>query len=200
MAAANGHEVLITAEERPSNLSDVLVEYDYLILNQTTTVNRRIISRMDSRDKVVEFSMAKSPLLQFRDQIISLGIIPEAGEQQRRTINIITDLCREGYDEAVQDIFYGANFVTIESSKFDSEVSEVLVKPYVMSLLSRKISDLDYIPRTKEYERILDLSRSVTNYNVDYMRDLLRNNPDTGEIFGKMEENLKRVWNELSFY
>ena len=69
-----------------------------------------------------------------------------------------------------------------------------------MSLLARKVSDLDFIPRTKEYEKVLDLSRAVTNYNVDYMRDLIRNNPHTSEIFSKMEENLKRVWNELSFY
>ena len=66
--------------------------------------------------------------------------------------------------------------------------------------MARKISNLDQVPRTKEYDKILDLSRSVTNYNVESMRDLIRNSPLTGETFSKLEENLKRVWNELSFY
>ena len=197
---ANRHELTETGESKPSRVAEMAAEYDYIILNQTTTVNRRIISGIENREKVIEFSMAKAPISQFSNQIISLGMIPEAGEQPRKTVSIITDICREDYDEAVQEIFSGANFITQESSGFDTQVSELLVKPYIMSLLARKVSDLDFIPRTKEYEKVLDLSRAVTNYNVDYMRDLLRNNPHTGEIFGKMEENLKRVWNELSFY
>lgn len=200
LISSNGHEARITMESRPSSLLGMQMDYDYIVLNQTTTVNRRIISGIENRQNLIEFSMAKAPMGQFRNRIISLGIIPEAGEQARKAVNILTDICREDYDEVVQELFNGANFVTLDSSSFDTQVSEVLVKPYILSLLSRKISDLDYIPKTREYEKMLDLSRLVTNYNVDYMRDLIRNNPHTGEIFSKMEENLKRVWNELSFY
>lgn len=197
---SNGHELLVTGQQDPGILSGMVEDYDYFILNQTTTVNRRIASRLGNREKVIDFSMAKAPMLQFRNEIVSLGLIPETGEQPRKTMSIITDICREDYDQAVQEIFSGANFITQDSSAFDLEVSELLVKPYIMSLLSRKITDLDHIPKTPEYDRILDLSRSVTNYNIDDMRDLIRNNPHSGEIFSKMEENLKRVWNELSFY
>ncbi len=178
----------------------MMQDFDYLVLNHTTTVNRRIISKLENREKVIEFSMAKTPMLQFRGQVVSLGIIPEAGEQPRKVVNIITDISRDGYDEVILDLFNGANFVTQDTSKFDAQVSELLVKPYILSLMARKISNLDQVPRTKEYDRILDLSRSVTNYNVESMRDLIRNSPLTGEIFSKLEENLKRVWNELSFY
>lgn len=197
---SNNHELDVTEEERPAKIGSMLEHYDFLVLNHTTTMNRRIISSLENREKTIEFSMAKTPMLQFRNQVVSLGIIPEAGEQPRKTVNIITDICREGYDEVIQELFNGANFVTQESSKFDAQVSELFVKPYILSLLARKISDLDQVPRTKEYEKILDLSRSVTNYNVEYMRDLIRNNPLTGDIFSKLEENLKRVWNELSLY
>ncbi len=200
LVLANEHELTETEESRPTSLSEMADGFDYVILNQSTTVNRRIISAIENREKIIEFSMAKAPMAQFRNQVISLGMIPEAGEQQRKTVSIITDICREDYDEVVQDIFSGANFITQASTKFDSQVSELLVKPYILSLLARKVSDLDYIPKTKEYEKMLELSRSVTNYNVDYMRDLIRNNPHTSDIFSKMEENLKRVWNELSFY
>ena len=197
---SNNHELDVTEEVKPAKISAMMEDYDFLLLNQTTTINRRIISNLDNREKAIEFSMAKSPMHQFRNQVVSLGIIPEAGDQPRKTVNIITDICREGYDEVIQDLFNGANFVTQDSSKFDAQVSEILVKPYILSLLARKISDLDQVPRTKEYEKILDLSRSVTNYNVEYMRDLIRNNPLTGDIFSKLEENMKRVWNELSLY
>lgn len=200
LLSGNGNEFATTGEARPEVLKELTSEFDFLMLNQTTTVNRRIISRLESREKIVEFSMAKAPILAFRDEVVSLGIIPEHGEQPRKTMSIITDISREGYDEVIQELFSGVNLVTQGSSDFDGQVSELLVKPYIMSLLSRKISDLDYIPRTKEYEQLLDLSRTVTNYNVDYMRDLIRCNPHSGDIFAKVEENLKRVWNELSFY
>ena len=190
----------VSEDENPSRIAGMMQDFDYLVLNHTTTVNRRIISKLENREKVIEFSMAKTPMLQFRGKVVSLGIIPEAGEQPRKVVNIITDISRDGYDEIVLDLFNGANFVTQDSSKFDVQVSELLVKPYILSLMARKISNLDQVPRTKEYDRILDLSRSVTNYNVESMRDLIRNSPLTGETFSKLEENLKRVWNELSFY
>ena len=190
----------VSEDENPSRIAGMMQDFDYLVLNHTTTVNRRIISKLENREKVIEFSMAKTPMLQFRGQVVSLGIIPEAGEQPRKVVNIITDISRDGYDEVILDLFNGANFVTQDSSKFDVQVSELLVKPYILSLMARKISNLDQVPRTKEYDRILDLSRSVTNYNVESMRDLIRNSPLTGETFSKLEENLKRVWNELSFY
>ena len=190
----------VSEDENPSRIAVMMQDFDYLVLNHTTTVNRRIISKLENREKVIEFSMAKTPMLQFRGQVVSLGIIPEAGEQPRKVVNIITDISRDGYDEVILDLFNGANFVTQDTSKFDAQVSELLVKPYILSLMARKISNLDQVPRTKEYDKILDLSRSVTNYNVESMRDLIRNSPLTREIFSNLEENLKRVWNELSFY
>ena len=190
----------VSEDENPSRIAGMMQDFDYLVLNHTTTVNRRIISKLENREKVIEFSMAKTPMLQFRGKVVSLGIIPEAGEQPRKVVNIITDISRDGYDEVILDLFNGANFVTQDTSKFDAQVSELLVKPYILSLMARKISNLDQVPRTKEYDKILDLSRSVTNYNVESMRDLIRNSPLTGETFSKLEENLKRVWNELSFY
>lgn len=197
---SNKHEMGVSEDENPSRIAGMMQDFDYLVLNHTTTVNRRIISKLENREKVIEFSMAKTPMLQFRGKVVSLGIIPEAGEQPRKVVNIITDISRDGYDEVILDLFNGANFVTQDTSKFDAQVSELLVKPYILSLMARKISNLDQVPRTKEYDKILDLSRSVTNYNVESMRDLIRNSPLTGEIFSKLEENLKRVWNELSFY
>lgn len=199
---ANGCVVTATASESPEAVNSLSETSDFVVLNHTTSLNRRLMGKMNDLSKVVEFSPAKTPFLQSRGKIISLGLLAlKDGESGfSRKIVIVGDISRNGTEGIVDKLFRGTEVLHRESEEFDKMVSELLVKPYVFSLLARKVTDLDYDPVNGEYDSILGLSRSITNYNVDYIRDLIRNNPHTGEIFSSMEENLKRVWNELSLY
>ncbi len=61
----------VSEDENPSRIAVMMQDFDYLVLNHTTTVNRRIISKLENREKVIEFSMAKTPMLQFRGKVVS---------------------------------------------------------------------------------------------------------------------------------
>lgn len=188
---------------RPDHVSSLLPDFDYVVLNHRTTLNRRIIENLDDTTKIIDFSLAKTPMLRYRNRIVSLALLNDVSEnisEPRYELVVIGDVSAKNAPEIASRIFPGVATVSRTAEEHDRIMSEILVKPYVMSLLARKITDLDQAPRTGEYEMVLELSRYVTNYNVDHIRDLMRNNPFTSEVFSKVEENLKRVWNELSLY
>ena len=199
----NGNEVVRTTRHAARDIEQVSSEFDYIILNYTTSLNRRIIEDLNDRSKIIELSLAKTPMLRYRSDGVSLTLLLEAGappDEPKYDLILVTDVSSPVAGAATGKLFSGLDKLEKTAAEHDKMMSELLVKPYIMSLLSRKITDLDQKPATGEYEMILELSRSITNYNIDQIRDLIRNNPHTGEIFAGMEENLKRVWNELSLY
>ena len=199
----NGHEVEIIGGQDVRRISSRYGDADLLILNSTTSINRRIIEDLDERSKIIDMSLSKTPMARYRGQFISISVlVSQPGEESQSggRFVLIDDLSPDNAGETLEKLFGKAQFEIKGAQENDKMVSEVLVKPYIMALLSRKVSDLDYECPTNEYGMIQDLARIVTNYNIDTIRDLLRNNPHTGEIVASIEENVKRVWNELSNY
>ncbi len=199
----NGHDVEIVGGQDIRRITSEYADADMLILNSTTSVNRRILEELDDRSKIVDMSLSKTPMVRYGGQLISISVLlqpPGDYNQTGAKFMIISDLSRDKANESLEKVFGKVQFDTKTAQENDKIVSEVLVKPYLMALLSRKVADLDYEFPTNEYGMIQDLARIVTNYNIDTIRDLLRNNPHTGEIVASIEENIKRVWNELSNY
>lgn len=198
----NGFSVSLDGTQSIQEIEALSRDADFIVLNHTTSMNRRIIDNLDQREKVIELSLAKAPMKRYSGSIISLSLIDRKLPDGRFEMVpvLITDISREGSGDALDTILAGKDYLTMESGEHDKIVAEVLVKPYIISLLARKVTKPDQELFSREYGRILELSKSVTNYNINHIRDIIRNNPNSGDVFGKMEENLKRVWNELSFY
>lgn len=192
-------EVEHSTARTPQAVMEILNQYDLVVLNHMTSQNRRIIEALTDRSKIVEMSIVKTPMLRYSGQVVSLSLMNELeGDVQKLTLSSISDVTAPDSQEVISALFPGVQVVEKTAEEHDRLMSELLVKPYIFSLLSRKITDLDQTPKTGEYEMVLEISRYVTNYNIDHIRDMLRNNPNTPEIFSKFEENVKRVWNELS--
>ncbi len=199
----NGHSVTQTIEK---NLQRIVLSYsesDFLVLNHITTFNRRVIEELEDRSRVIDLSLSKTPMNRYKGQFISLSVLVSPPGENRKSggrFFLMNDLSPENSHETLVKLFGKLEFEQKTAAEYDRMISEVLVKPYIMALVSRKLSDLDYEEATGEYALIQELARLVTNYNIDTIRDLLRNNPHTGTIVASFEENVKRVWNELSNY
>lgn len=178
-------------------------EYDYLVLNQKTSMNRRITERVDSDGKIVDLSLSKTQMKRYSGKIVSLAIVivyPGTGNEMDTRFILAEDVSVHNSDEILANLLGVLNLESMISDEIDKLLSEVLMKPYLLALLSRKVSDLDLEKPTAEYRMIQDLARIIDNYNIDQIRDFLRNNPNTGKMIANFEENVKRVWNELSNY
>ncbi len=202
-ASSNGHQV---ERDGSTDLKHILSRYgdtDYLLLNQTISFNRRLIHSIENREKIVDLSLSKAQLKGYRGQFISMAVLltpPDENSDSECRILLAEDISPETASKTLSEILGSDSIESSTSDEIDSTVSEVLVKPYIMALLSRKVSDLDYEKPSGEYRMVQDLAKMITNYNIDQIRDLLRNSPDTGKTIASFEENVKRVWNELSNY
>ncbi len=199
----NGINVTVLTDNSIENVIRQIGGLDYLILNHSIPVNRKVIESVPVRSRIIEISPVKTPYKQFSGEITSISLLRESDEntvQDYMTVIYVDDISVKGNEEFVRDIFRGFRFLKMGIEEHERLASEILVKPYVMALLSRKISDLEFNPSTIEYEKILSISRIISNHNIDEIREIIRYNPYSSEIFEKMENDLKRVWNELSFY
>ena len=74
---ANRHELTETGESKPSRLAEMAAEYDYIILNQTTTVNRRIISGIENREICRETGHYWLNIKRWRENIVVSGYLKQ---------------------------------------------------------------------------------------------------------------------------
>ncbi len=202
-AISNGHQVERDGSTSVEHIASRYGDADYVILNQTSSFNRRVIQAIDERSKLIDLSLSKVQLKRYGGQFTSAAVLltpPDENSDSECRILLAEDASSENSVKVLEDILGDENIETSTTEGIDSTISEVLVKPYIMALLSRKVSDLDYEKPSGEYRMVQDLARIITNYNVDQIRDLLRNNPHTGKTIASFEENVKRVWNELSNY
>lgn len=189
-----------------TNVDEIVSGYntnDYLLLNQVSSVNRMVLKNISDRARIIDLSLAKTSMRRYGGQFISLSVLVLPSRELRdlkTRIILATDISSKDSENTIKQILGEIPIEKRTADESDKIISEVLVKPYLLSLISRKVSDLDYEMPTSEYSMVQELARLVTNYNVDQIRDMLRNNPHTGEIVASLEENVKRVWNELSNY
>lgn len=90
-----------------------------------------------------------------------LLVPPDENSDSECRIILAGDVSPGNSEDILKNILGIENIETSTSDGIDSTVSEVLVKPYIMALLSRKISDLDYEKPSGEY-RILPGSSQTT--------------------------------------
>lgn len=203
MAKSKGHKVERDGSTSVEHIASRHADSDYLILNQTSSFNRRAIQSIENRGKIIDLSLSKIHLKRYRGQLTSAAVLltpPDENSSLECRIILADDISLEKSETILREILGADNIESSTTDGIDSTISEVLVKPYIMALLSRKVSNLDYEKPSSEYRMVQDLARIITNYNVDQIRDLLRNNPHTGKTIASFEENVKRVWNELSNY
>lgn len=203
MASASGHMVERDGSTSVEHTVSKYDDADYLVLNQTSSFNRRAIRAIESRGRIIDLSLSKAQLKGYGSDFISAAVLLTPSDEKTDSqcrIMLAADISLENSEQILRGILGSETVETSTADEIDSAISEMLVKPYIMALLSRKVSDLDYERPSGEYRMVQDLARIITNYNVDQIRDLLRNNPHTGKTIASFEENVKRVWNELSNY
>lgn len=198
-----GHQMVRDGTTSVDQIVKKYGEFDYLILNQTTSFNRRVINSINDKRRIIDLSLSKSQMKGYAGQFISAAVLltpPDQANSSECRIILAGDISLKDSASILKEVMGIVDPESVSAEKLDEIVTELLVKPYIMALLSRKISDLDYENPSGEYRMVQDLARIITNYNIDQIRDLLRNNPNTGKIIASFEENVKRVWNELSNY
>lgn len=198
-----GHQIERNGSTDVQEITSASAGYDFVILNGKISINRRVIENTSKRGRIIDLSLSKGVMKRYEGQITSLSIVvvpSKNGEEERFRFLLAKDISMPESENIIGDLFGMINLESFTSTEIDKIVSEILVKPYLMALLSRKIIDLDFEDPSGEYKLVQELARIVDNYNIDQIRDLMRNNPHTGTIVAKLEENIKRVWNELSNY
>lgn len=198
-----GHQIERNGSTDVQEITSASAGYDFVILNGKISINRRVIENTSKRGRIIDLSLSKGVMKRYEGQITSLSIVAvpsKNGEEERFRFLLAKDISMPESENIIGDLFGMINLESFTSTEIDKIVSEILVKPYLMALLSRKIIDLDFEDPSGEYKLVQELARIVDNYNIDQIRDLMRNNPHTGTIVAKLEENIKRVWNELSNY
>lgn len=142
---------------------------------------------------VIEISSTKAAVSNLKGKIVSIHPMfgPRSIEDARfHDIIYITDISMEGGKELISQLFPGFNTIEMTSAQHDDLMSDLLVKPYILSLLADSVLEED-TPVTGSSHRIFkDLAAISRSESRRVLEDSIRLNPNTSAILDRLMEEL----------
>ncbi|MHB1439240.1 MAG: Rossmann-fold NAD(P)-binding domain-containing protein [Cuniculiplasma sp.] len=181
-------------------LGDVLDRADLIIIATPFDVSVEYLEQLSSRVRCMELTSSKSPMLRFKDRVISIHPLFGPGsfeDKEMKNIAFISDISSQNSENLVRELFHGFTVTAMTAEEHDELVSRIQVIPYVMSLLADQVcSTTDLNTRSK---RILDSMASICKeQDRTVLMDTIIRNPFTIRILKDIEEKMNRIGGELS--
>lgn len=193
----NGHRVSGIGRNDP--LPDDCGAFDACILAIPVTEVEKYTEKF--RDcPLIEISSTKDRVRKFRGKIISIHPMfgPRSiGNNRFHDIIFITDISPVGSDKLVATLFPGFNIVRMTADEHDKAIADLLVKPYVFSLLAGMLDIGEYGITCTSFNALHDLAEIAITENSRVLEDTIRFNPHTREILVKIREESGRLLETL---
>ena len=181
-------------------LEDVIDLADIAIIATPFDVTCDYLSRLSSRLKCIEVTSAKTPMLRFAGDVISIHPLFGPGSfktRNLRNIVFVSDISPVGSLKLVKELFSGYNVISMKAKEHDELISKIQVIPYIISLLSEEVNvQTNLSTRSKG---ILDSMSSICkDQNRKVLIDTIVRNPFSLGVLKDIEEKLNKLGGELS--
>ncbi len=140
----NGHEVIGVDIQDYGKLKEELKTAELIFLAVPASVALDIINEFGPTKKIIEISSSKDPFKIFAGKIISIHPLfgpLSLDDQKMRNILFINDISFLGSEDIISGLFPDYNIIPMKSDEHDHLMIELQVIPYVISMLSSRISN-----------------------------------------------------------
>ena len=194
----NGHDV--TGVDRGQEYPGNLMEYEACFLAMPLQAISEFISR-NEHPLLIEISSVKTPLKKYSSRIVSMH--PMFGPRsinnpEFRNILFINDISPQQSLRAIESIFPGFSITSLTADEHDRLMVEMLVRPYVLSLLTIRTSSVvpDKVTCTS-HRKMLELSSISQTESREVLLDTIRLNPYSHDAIKLLKDEMERLHNEL---
>ena len=189
-----GHDVIPV--HGPDFTGKMLDSVDYALLAVPIRAALNIVSSCSDPGKLVEICSVKSPFSPFSGKIISIHPLfgpSSLNPQNPRNIIYIDDLSVPGSIDIIKQIFQGSTIRVMTSSQHDRAMVDLLVRPYILSLLAESSGKSQTDLATRSSRMLSEFESISSDENRDVMMDTIAMNPYSMNVLAKIRDELDRI-------
>ena len=189
-----GHDVIPV--HGPDFTGEMLDSVDYALLAVPIRAALNIVSSCSDPGKLVEICSVKSPFSPFSGKIISIHPLfgpSSLNPQNPRNIIYIDDLSVPGSIDIIKQIFQGSTIRVMTSSQHDRAMVDLLVRPYILSLLAESSGKSQTDLATRSSRMLSEFESISSDENRDVMMDTIAMNPYSMNVLAKIRDELDRI-------
>lgn len=140
--------------------------------------------------QIIEISSTKNKVARFRGEVVSIHPMfgPKSIDSRKHSdIIFISDISPAGSQKLIEEMFPGFNIIRMTADEHDKVIADLLVKPYIFSLLANLITIGEHQVSCTSFETLLDLMRISGSESKRVLEDTIRFNPYAQEILQKIQ-------------
>lgn len=169
---------------------------DYVLLATPVEAALKFIDGSHEPWKMVEICSVKKPFLRYAGKIISIHPLfgPQTINDSRfRNIIHISDISIPGSNKMIESIFTDSKIVSMSARTHDLLMLDIMVKPYILSLVASDLGLPEVDIQTGSYRRLMGLAEISENESRKVMMDTIAMNPGSAEIIERAIDYLKQM-------
>ena len=177
--------------ENEDQLQSELTKADFALLAVPLEETVNIIRSFPEYRGFVDLTSMKYNMEEFSGHIISIHPLfgPES-YKTNKTIIFINDISTPDSLDKVKELFNGYRIISMNAREHDYLMSELLVKPYILSYIS-EASNTDIV--TGSYIKFLEIEKIKHNENTEIFLDTIKYNERAMEIIINIEKKLDEL-------
>ena len=174
-------------------------ESDLAFLAVPAGVAMEMIEAYSSSHKIVELSSTKLPFKKYAGSIISIHPLfgpLSVGEERLRNVLFITDISIQGSKETISELFPGFKVLPVKSEDHDRLMVELQVIPYLISMLSSRITTETKL-KTRSRIKLEEVSDISSSQSLATLLDTIRLNPFSVTVLETMKQAIEELRGEI---
>ncbi len=183
------------------NNKDELKRYleisDYAFLAVPIDEEKSIIKNNLGFTGFIDLSSIKNEIVEFKDKIISIHpLFGPLSYEKSKDIIFINDISYEGTIAVIKRLFKNYNIIPMSYNEHDKLISEILVKPYILSYIS---DSLNSEIKTNSYIKFLNIYNIKNNENIENVLNTIALNRNSYKIIEEMEKKLDALKKSVKY-
>lgn len=196
-----GHEILLEADRNEPIDMARLKSSDLVILAVPQDEAIKLIGTYGDDCTIVEITSVKSPMKKYSGKVISIHPLfgPASWEDPSfNTVLYVNDISPEGSITRIQELFPGHNVVSVTAKEHDSSMADLLVAPYAISMIARRIVSRQQKFVTPSFANLQKIASILDGENSSIVMDTISRNEFTSSLLEQIDNEIMEIRSGLN--
>lgn len=195
----SGH--LVTGIEKEQNIPSPLSEFDGCFL---AIPLREAIEFIEGNEHsaLIEISSVKTPMRKYANRVVSIHPMfgpASMGNPDFRNIIFVDDISPPESIRLIEEIFPGFSVAAMSADEHDRLMVELLVKPYMISMLAQRITcAIENEITCSSHSMLFNMASISRKESRSVFMDTIRHNPYSHDALRKLRNEIDSISQELS--
>ncbi len=180
-----------------NELNKYLEISDYAFLSVPINEEKNIIKNNPDFKGFIDLSSVKGEMAEFKNRIISIHpLFGPLSYEKNIDIIFINDISYENSIIVIKKLFKNYNVIPMKYDEHDKLISEILVKPYILSYIS---DSLNSEIKTNSYIKFIETYNIKNNENIENFMNTIVLNRNSYKIIEEMEHKLNLLKKSIKY-